>query len=114
MRRIKFTLRRVRLTEHQRWLIEMGHLWADAHDHQPPRVKDWKRVTMKNNRTAWPSYQTAVRAFGTWDNFIKACGWEPRGRGRPSKPDDQYAHTDHRAKRRTEQVKSPLSPFTRA
>ena len=69
------------LDQHQQMLIDMGHLWAETHDGQPPRVRDWKKVT----GSEWPSYQTAVRAFGTWDRFIEACGWPPRGRGRPKK-----------------------------
>ncbi len=67
------------IEEHQKWLIGCGRRWASKHGGKPPRVKDWKGV----EGTEWPSYQTAVRAFDTWDNFIKACGFEPRGRGRP-------------------------------
>jgi hypothetical protein len=59
-------------------LIAKGLTWYDKHG-QPPRAKDWTNV----RGTPWPSYQTCVREFGSWDAFISACGWTPRGRGQP-------------------------------
>lgn len=61
-------------------LIAKGHDWFDQKG-VPPTARDWKAV----KDTEWPSYLTCIRAFGSWDNFIFECGWEPRGRGRPSK-----------------------------
>lgn len=69
------------LLEKQQWLIDRAKDWADDHEETPPRVQDWQKV----RGTGWPSYLTAVRAFGTWDQFIAACGWTPRGRGKPKK-----------------------------
>ncbi len=62
-------------------LIELAREWANEHDGRPPTAKDWKNVT----GSKWPSYLTCIRAFGSWDDFILACGWEPRGIGRPIK-----------------------------
>jgi hypothetical protein len=59
-------------------LIDLAHDWQRQHG-APPTAKDWKLVT----GTKWPSYLTCIRAFGSWDDFILECGWEPRGRGRP-------------------------------
>ena len=59
-------------------LIELIRDWAAEHG-KPPRASDWKGVT----DTRWPSYLTVYRAFGSWDEGIKAAGFTPRGRGRP-------------------------------
>lgn len=31
----------------------------------------------------YPAAVTICNLFGSWDAFIHACGWEPRGQGRP-------------------------------
>lgn len=53
--------------------------WADEHEGEPPRVKDWRRV----NGTDWPSYLTVIRYFDSWDKAIESSGFKARGRGRP-------------------------------
>lgn len=69
---------REKLEEKRKKLIALGLEFFAEHG-RPPTARDWKKVS----GTKWPSYLTCIRAFGSWDDYLMACGWEPRGRGRP-------------------------------
>jgi hypothetical protein len=64
------------LTVRGRALVDSGRKFEQQNGH-PPTARDFK--------SPWPSYRTCIREFGSWDNYISVCGWEPRGRGRPRK-----------------------------
>lgn len=66
-----------KLERRQKHIIDMMQFW-DRKFGEPPKVSDWRRV----GGTAWPSYLTVIRAFGSWDEAMRRAGFEARGRGR--------------------------------
>lgn len=81
--------------------IQLAHVWK-RETGAPPTRNDWNPAKRRRNilnmldrlrdhRDAakryttggYPGVNTILNRFGSWDAFIAACGWEPRGRGRP-------------------------------
>ena len=55
-------------------MIDAGRAWAAEHGHAP-FARDWRCAS-----DGHPVSDTASRCFGSWVNFIAACGLEPRER----------------------------------
>jgi hypothetical protein len=52
--------------------------WAAAYG-QPPAIADWSRAARYEQADGqWPSYQSAVRRWGSWNAAIAAAGFTPR------------------------------------
>ena len=83
--------RELRLARGQAEMIRLIQKWAELYG-EPPKASDWKAVkdpAFIAKYGEWPSFLTAARygPDGTWDGIIRAAGFEPRGRGQPSKLD---------------------------
>jgi hypothetical protein len=70
--------------------------WADEYG-APPAIPDWsprhardlgdegRAVRFERAAGRWPSFNTAIRVFGSWNAGIRAAGYEPRPVGRPKR-----------------------------
>ncbi len=70
-------------------IIDAIRTWADEHDGEPPAIPDWspnqarrlgddQRATRFENDPRFPWFSVVIYAFGSWNNAIRAAGFEPR------------------------------------
>lgn len=97
-----YTKRRQKWTEEE--IVEKIREWAKIHG-DPPASSDWNpsdcrrsaRISLIRShrwlaRAArfddgeWPWPRTVQLAFGSWNNAIKAAGFDPRGEKQPELP----------------------------
>lgn len=88
-------------------IVERIREWAAEHGGEPPGIVDWNphlsRLKLGDERRAlrfeiddrWPWFSSVIARFGSWNEAIRAAGFEPRqanGGG-----DNYYRRRDQRA-----------------
>lgn len=71
----------------RRWVLAAIREWARLYG-EPPAITDWSPYraralgdearAVRWERGAWPSVDTVIRAFGSWNDSIAATGLAPR------------------------------------
>jgi len=67
-------------------------LWAEAHDGEPPKMEEWRKLAPEH-----PSYAVLAQLFGSWNDGIAAAGFEPRPSSRQApgaQPEVQFDGSD--------------------